>query len=166
MSCKTCPIYGHTVKTIHETIAACAKCSCQAHNKDKCTSTEVRCWHLGDDHQALSRNCPIFKKETEIVQIQTKEPIPRLQAIWKVLRINPHLELIFSNAVKNNSNRSTSKFPTRTNEESQSKSSDNNSPPVPSYGHRYYTEGKWKKKRRQLSPPLTVVGRRVKRPRK
>ena len=40
MSCKTCLRYGHTVKRCHETVATCARCSCQGHNKDKCTSTE------------------------------------------------------------------------------------------------------------------------------
>ena len=76
-NCKTCLKYGHTVKIYHETIATRAKCSCQGHNKNKCTSTAVRCCYCGDDHQAFSRNRPIFKKETEIVQIQTKEHIPR-----------------------------------------------------------------------------------------
>ena len=33
MSCKTCLRYGHTVKKCHETIATCAKCSCQGHKK-------------------------------------------------------------------------------------------------------------------------------------
>ena len=129
-------------------------------------AAKVRCCNCGDDHQAFSRNCPIYIRETEIVQIQTKERIPRLQAIRKLLRINPHPELIFSNAVKNTSNRTTSKSPTRTNQESQSESSEDDSPPVPSYGHGYYTEGKGKKKRSPPSPPLTVGGKRVKRPRK
>ena len=88
----------------------------------------------------------IFKRETEIVQIQTIERIPREQAILKLLRINPHPELIFSNAVKNTSSQITSKSPTRTNQESQSESSEDDSPPVLSYGHGYYTEGKGKRK--------------------
>ena len=68
MSCKTYLRYGHTVKTCHETIATCARFNCQGHNKDKCTSTEVRCYHCGDDHQTFSRNCAIFKRVIEIVQ--------------------------------------------------------------------------------------------------
>ena len=119
--------YGHTVKRCHETIATCAKRSCQGHNKDKCTCTEVRCCDRGDDQQAFSRNYPKFKRETEIVQIQTKERIPGLQAIRKLLRINAHHELIFSNAVK---------------KESQYESSEDNLPLVPSYGYGYYTKRK------------------------
>ena len=119
MSCKTCLGYGHTVKIFHGTIATCAKGSCKAHNRDKCTSTEVRCCHSGDDHQALSTNYPLFKRETEIVQIQTKECITRLQAILKLHRLNLNPEFIFSNTVKNSSNRATTNSPTRTDQESQ-----------------------------------------------
>ena len=72
MGCKTCLRYGHTVKRCRETIATCARCSNQRHNEDKCTSTEVRCCHYGADYQAFSRSCPIFKRETEIIQIRTK----------------------------------------------------------------------------------------------
>ena len=118
MRCETCLRYGHTVKRWHEPIEACAKCSCHGHNKNMCTSTEDRRCHCGDYHQSFSRNCPVFKRETEIDLIQRKERIPRLQAIRKLLRINPHPDLIVSNAVKNTSNRTTSKYPTRSNQES------------------------------------------------
>ena len=80
--------------------------------------------------------------------------------------MDPHPELILSNAVKNTSNQTISKSPTRTNQESQSKSNEDDSPPVPSYGHGYHTEGKEKKKKSPPSSPLTVGGKRVKRPRK
>ena len=66
MSSNTCLRYGHTVKICHETIATCARCSYQGHKKDKCTSTEVRYCHCGEDSedlQVFSRNCPIFKRE-------------------------------------------------------------------------------------------------------
>ena len=107
MSCETC------IKICRKTIATCAWCS--GNSKDKCTSTEVRCYHCGGDHQTFSRNCPIFKIETEIVQTQTKERIPRLHSIHKLLRLTPNPELFFSNAVKNPSNRTTSKSPSRWN---------------------------------------------------
>ena len=93
ISCKKCLRCGHTKKECHEAIAMCARCSCQGPDTDKCTSTEVRCFHCGDDHQVFSRSCLIFKREIEIVQIQTKERIPRLQAIRKLLRLNPNSEL-------------------------------------------------------------------------
>ena len=65
-----------------------ARCSCEGHKKDKCTSNEVKCFHCGEDHHSYSRNCPVFKKEMEIVQIHTKERIPRQHAIRKLLRVN------------------------------------------------------------------------------
>ena len=139
MSCKTCLRYGNTVKRCHETKATCVRCSYQRHNKDKCISTEVRCCHCEDDHETFSRNCQIFKRETEIVQTQTKERIPRLQAIQKLFKINPHPELIFSKAVKNTSNQTTSKSSSGSEQDIQSDSSEDNSQTVPSYGHGYYT---------------------------
>ena len=153
-------------KICRETIATCARCSWQAHNKNKCTSTEVRCCHCGADHQAFSRNCPINKRETGVVQIQTKERILRLQVVRKLLNLNKNPELIFSNAVINTSNWTPSKSSNRTHQESQSKSSEDNSPPVPSYSHGYYTQGKVKNKRSPPSPPLTVGGVRRKKTRK
>ena len=135
MSCKICLKYGHAAKRCHETIATCARCSCQGHNKDKCTSNEVKCYYCGEDHQTISRNCPVLKKEMEIVRIQTEERIPRQQVIRKLLRLYPHPELNYSHAVKNTSNRITSKSPNRTDQENQSKSSEDDSPTVPSYGH-------------------------------
>ena len=42
MSCKKFLKYGHTVKGCHETIVTCARCRNQVHNKDKCTSNEVK----------------------------------------------------------------------------------------------------------------------------
>ena len=158
MSCMTCRRYGHTMKRCRETIATCARRSCQEHIKDKCTSTEVRYCHCGEDHQAFLRNCPIFKRETEIVQIQTKERIHRLHAIRKLLRLSPNPELIFSNAVKNTPNRTTSKSPSKSEQESQCESGEGDSPTVPSCGHGYYTQGKDQKKKSPPSPPLTVGG--------
>ena len=67
MTCKTCLRYGHTVKIYRKTIAACARCSSEGHNKDECTSTEIRCWYCRADYQAFSSDCPIFKRETEII---------------------------------------------------------------------------------------------------
>ena len=166
MSCRTCLRYGHTVKTCHETIVTCARCNCQGHNQDKGTSTEVRCCHCWDDHQTFSRNCAMFRKEIEIVQTQTKERIPRLPVIRKLLRKNSHPELVFSNTVMNTSNQTISKSPTRTNQESQSEYTEGNSPPVPSCGYGYYIEGKGKKKRSPPSPTLTVGSVRRKIPRK
>ena len=140
-------------KRCHETIATC---SCKL----------IKCYHCGEDPQTYSRNCHVLKKEMEVVRVQTKERIPRQQAIRKLLRLDPHPELIFSHAVKNSSNRTTTKSPNRTDQESQSKSSEDDSATVPSYGHGYYTQGKDQKKRSPPSPPLWVGGRGLKRPKK
>ena len=140
MSCKTCLEFGHTAKKFHEKIATCAGCSYEGHKKDKCTSNEVKCLHYGEVDQSYSRNCPVFKKEMKIVQIQTKERIPRQQAIRNLLGLKPHPELIYSHAVKNTSNRTTSKSPNGTDQNSQSESSEDDSQAVLSCSHGYYTK--------------------------
>ena len=85
-----------------------------------------------------NRNRPSPNKRTHT------QTIGNSKLLRKLLKTNPHSDLIFSNAVKNTSNRTTSKSPTKTNQESQSESSEDDSLPVQSYGHGYYTEGKWK----------------------
>ena len=103
----------------------------------------------------------IFKRDSVIIQIQIKERIPRIQALRKLIRLNPNPELIYSNAVKNTSNQTRSKSPTRSEQESQSDSGEDkkmalkfyekfesereNSPTVPTNGHGYYTKKKSKK---------------------
>ena len=123
MSCKTCLKYGHTVKRCRETIATCARCSNLGHNKDKCTSTQIRCYHCGADPQTFSSNCPIFRRKQEIIQIQGKQRVPRLQAIRKLLRLKSNPEFIFFIAVRNFSDPTTSKSPTRFEQERPSDSS-------------------------------------------
>ena len=151
----------------------------QGHNTNKCTSTEIKCYHCEADHQAFSNNCPIFERETELIQIQTKERIPRLQAIRKLLRLNPNPGVIFSNAVKNTPNPTRSKSPIRSEQESQSDPSEDTNVTLKFYenlrmkktAQRLYRptstgtilRKKEKRKRSPPSPPLTV---RVKRPRK
>ena len=93
------------------------------------------------------------------------------------------MNLIFLNVVKNIFNPTTSKFPTRSELESQSDSSEgtnvtqnlfekfgneeNNSPTVLCYSHGYYTKAKGKKmKWNPPSLPLSVGGVRVNRRRK
>ena len=101
------------------------------------TRTQPILKYCVEHHQEFSRNCSIFKRDTEIAQIQTNERIPRLQAIRKLLRLNPNPEKIFPYAVKNTSNRTTSQSPSSSEQESQSESSEDKSPTVPSYGHGY-----------------------------
>ena len=124
LSCKTCARYEHTVKICHETRVTCAKCSNRGHSKDKCTGAEVSCSHWGAVQQAFSRSCPLLKQELEIIQIQTKERLLRLQAVRKLFRLNPNSDLFFANAVKNTSNPTTPKLPTRFEQGRQSNSID------------------------------------------
>ena len=145
-------------------------------NKTKCTSAEIK-WY---PYKADSRNSPKFKRETEFIQIQTKEHILRVQAKRK-LRLNPNpKKKIFSNAVKNTSDPIRSKYPTNSEQESESDTSSEdttiagtseakprkNSPTAPPYGYGYFTTEKGKKKRSPYSPPLAVGGVRVKKARK
>ena len=112
MSCKKFLKYAVKQMPWNNTNAMHARCSNEDHNKNKCTSTEVKCYHCEAGHQAFSRFCPKIKIETEIIQVQTKERIPRLHGTRKFLGLNPNPELMFSKAVRNTSNQIISKSPT------------------------------------------------------
>ena len=117
---KKCLNYGHLMKRCRETLATFARCSYQLHSKDRWSSTEVRCCHCIADHLAFSKNCSRLKRETEIIQIQTKKRIPRQKALRKLLRLSPNPELIFSIALKNTSYPTRSKSSTSPKQGSQS----------------------------------------------
>ena len=124
-------------------------------------------------------SAPVPKLDAAI-QFRTKERIPKLHAVRNLLKLNPNPEIILSNPVKNTSNKTRTKSPTRSEQENQSDSSEDttvlkffenfgneedNSPTVPTYGCGYYTKENVRKKRSPPSPPLTVGGLRVKRER-
>ena len=105
------------------TLATCARCRNKAHNKDKRTSSKVENYHCEADHQVFTKNCPKFKRKTEVIQIQTEERASRLRAIRKLPRLKPNPGSFFLHAIKNNSNPTISKLPTSFEQESQSDSS-------------------------------------------
>ena len=126
MSCKTCLKYEHTAKICHETTATCSRCSCQGHDRDKCTSNEVKSYHCGEDHQPFSRNCPVIKKKGN-------RPDPNKRAHTQATghTKTSHTEPTSSINLPTRSK----EHPNRTDQEAQSESSEDDSPTAPSYGH-------------------------------
>ena len=113
MSYKRCFKYANTVKICSETIASCASCRNKRHKKDKYISTEVRFCHCGPDHQASQGTVQYSKEKQKSSKSKQKNAYPyKLQVVRKLLTLNPNPEVIFSNAVKNTSNLTSSKFPT------------------------------------------------------
>lgn len=83
LRCAQCLNYGHSVKFCKGT-KICARCSDIMHEgdcKDPINCANCQRAGLTDlSHSALSRECPIFKKEFEIQKIRTLQAVPLNQA--------------------------------------------------------------------------------------
>jgi len=79
MRCTKCQTYGHTVKRCNSATSVCGRCS-NNHPTDECTAEYIKCANCEDKHLAGSRDCPVRKKEDEILDIQTKMKVGRSEA--------------------------------------------------------------------------------------
>jgi len=79
MRCTKCQTYGHTVKRCNSSTSVCGKCS-DNHPTDECTTENMKCANCEGQHRAGSRDCPVRKKEDEILDIQAKMKVGRSEA--------------------------------------------------------------------------------------
>ena len=63
--CFRCQKFGHTKNSIKEK-AVCAGCGEEGHNVDDCQN-DPKCVNCEEDHHAISKDCPIWKQEKDIV---------------------------------------------------------------------------------------------------
>lgn len=95
--CNNCQEYGHVSKFC-KNAPNCNKCSKQ-HKTESCTSEINKCYHCQENHQAGANICKVYKIEQEIVQLQTKNNIPRYQAKLLYERLNPSHNMNYANSV-------------------------------------------------------------------
>jgi len=82
MRCVKCQDYGHTKKNCKNDNEICGKCNIEGHSLNKClTLNRAVCHNCTGDHIAGDRKCPVYKKEMEILIIQTKEKVTKAQAM-------------------------------------------------------------------------------------
>ena len=172
MNCKKCLEYSHTVKNCRKQTPTCAKCSVEGHKTEACLSLELKCLHCGGEHQAVSRNCPVFKTEEEIIKMQTKQRISKAEARRKITKQNP-IKMNFASAIASSSKSreapthshelssddsdATSETSVRVRKQSQ-RIYEEESATEPAPTHGYFTAPKRKS---PPSPPTKVNGRRI-----
>nr|CAH7748191.1 unnamed protein product [Callosobruchus chinensis] len=95
MRCFKCQKYGHTsVKCDTEQICVCGK---PLHEGSACEEPVV-CVNCQGNHSARSRTCPIFKQETAIQEIRTRNKISYQEAKKMVVIPTPSTGLSYSQA--------------------------------------------------------------------
>jgi len=78
LRCKKCLKYGHTAKRCSSD-PRCERCSGH-HNADRCEEDEVKCFNCDGAHRAGSRDCPVMKKEEDVLKMQKKMKVGRAEA--------------------------------------------------------------------------------------
>ena len=71
--------YGHG-KSVCQKDQRCNKCSAVGHERLECTVQQVKCIHCEGNHEVGSELCVEHRYQQEIVAVQTKERVSRMQA--------------------------------------------------------------------------------------
>merc|ERR1719259_523039 len=111
MMCQDCLEYGHTAKRCRESTFTCAQCNDTGHSIRSCEISDAICHHCEDSHRTFSKNCPRYKEEIEIIKIQTRERVSKIEAKQRLLKENPN-KMNYAKAVKQKSH--TSEIPSTT----------------------------------------------------
>ncbi|XP_029707544.1 uncharacterized protein LOC115254284 [Aedes albopictus] len=72
MLCYGCFSYGHT-RIRCPGPQRCVNCSNNFHG-DECSEASL-CWNCKGDHRPTSRQCPVYKKEVDVIKIKVRENI-------------------------------------------------------------------------------------------
>ena len=89
--CFKCQRYGHGKNTCtHETVCALCGESGHEYGSDECDK-EKKCYHCEQDHEASSRDCPMWILEKEILKEHLSKNITLKQARTNVYSSNPDL---------------------------------------------------------------------------
>lgn len=90
--CQRCQRYGHGKNHCKSKYEYCGKCAVLNHSKETCTSTELNCSNCEiAGHAAWDRECAVFKREKEIMTIQTVDRISNYEARKKYRNTHPEV---------------------------------------------------------------------------
>ena len=98
LMCRRCQQYNHPEKYCAGEMV-CGACGHLGHKAEGC-SAPLRCPHCSLEHRAGNPQCVEYKFQEEIIAVQTKERVPRRQAIAMIERQNPSIKKNFAQALK------------------------------------------------------------------
>ncbi|XP_058817556.1 uncharacterized protein LOC131680859 [Topomyia yanbarensis] len=78
MLCFNCLEYGHT-KARCKGASRCQICSAPEHKAEDCKGVE-NCFHCKLGHKPTDRNCPVYKRENEIVKLKAEQGLSFAEA--------------------------------------------------------------------------------------
>ena len=92
--CKKCLNYGHSKRVCREDEPKCLNCTSMEHTFPPCDE-QPQCLHCSQQHRTGDKRCQQYKVEEEILAIQAKSLVSRLQA--QIIYRREHLESHNSN---------------------------------------------------------------------
>ena len=95
--CHKCLEFGH-IKSACRNFARCSRCS-EEHEEEECTK-DVSCLNCGDQHRPLSKLCPRFGLEQEILEVADTEHISIGSAKRQVMAANEEPGSTYASAVR------------------------------------------------------------------
>lgn len=78
--CTNCSKFGHYAKVCTKSKPTCVNCSGQ-HLTKNCNNTIIKCTNCKGDHKAISKNCPEFKFQKEVLEQIMSKNLKRKEAI-------------------------------------------------------------------------------------
>lgn len=92
--CAKCWRYGHSQKLCPASKAICPKCG--SNNHSNCLVKVYKCINCSGGHMALSKNCPIYKKEKRIRELMSEFNCTYQKALLTYVPPSPRSNLIRS----------------------------------------------------------------------
>ena len=75
MICNKCQSFNHREKFCTSEETVCRWCSASGHRANDCISETPKCFHCSQEHSCVSKDCHVYKKEQEILDIQVKQKV-------------------------------------------------------------------------------------------
>lgn len=87
LQCRRCQKIGH-VSAVCRHSAVCPRCS-ESHDSDTCRATELKCPNCQGPHAASSKECPLLKKEQQILRKMVRDGSSHRDAATAIRRRRP-----------------------------------------------------------------------------
>lgn len=88
--CYRCQLYGHTVGACRAKASVCPRCARSGHDLENCHADRPYCAACGEEHEASSSTCDVWREECAIAKLQHSHNLShtdakRRRAEWKKL---------------------------------------------------------------------------------